>query len=438
MKKIFSVIFFSVTVVVKAQVWVPATPFPGASGYINGCTNNNQTYINSMCVFNNELYVGGNFSAIGGIVAHGIAKWNGNTWSSVGAGNFIQTGCVSDIIVYNSNLYFTADKLYKWNGSSIQDFTYFNTATQTTQTVFGTDLHVFNGELYISIGGSKILKYNGSAFSEIIFDYNLIGSVRCIDNLNNSLYVGSDKGLFNYQNGNWSECNGITTDVPDVFDIEPYNNELYVLGAFNSIGGLSVNNFVKYNGSSWENVSFPNGFFPITNLLSGWTMGTNHLRTMNNELYLAHTLASNQQQSPIFSPLTKFNGSQWVQISQNNSIGGGCSAIYNNELYCGGKIGVFQSGVVLGNIVKLQGSAGFDEIENQRIQISPNPTKDIISIKGEKNINQPFSIFDQMGCEVFKGKLTGTETEVNLSSLSKGMYTLKIEGNYQPAQIVKE
>jgi hypothetical protein len=43
-----------------------------------------------------------------------------------------------------------------------------------------------------------------------------------------------------------------------------------------------------------------------------------------------------------------------------------------------------------------------------------------------------------MGREVFKGKLTGTETEVNLSSLSKGIYTLKIEGNYQPAQIVKE
>jgi hypothetical protein len=78
--------------------------------------------------------------------------------------------------------------------------------------------------------------------------------------------------------------------------------------------------------------------------------------------------------------------------------------------------------------------------ENTRINflISPNPTSHSITIKGETNINQPFSIFDQMGREVFKGKLTGTETEVNLSALSKGMYSLKIEGNYQPAQIVKE
>jgi ELWxxDGT repeat protein len=83
-------------------------------------------------------------------------------------------------------------------------------------------------------------------------------------------------------------------------------------------------------------------------------------------------------------------------------------------------------------------SLGFGNIENLDFAISPNPTKDIISIKGETNMNQPFSIFDQMGREVFKGKLTGSETEVNLSALSKGIYILKIEGNYPPAKIVKE
>jgi hypothetical protein len=79
-----------------------------------------------------------------------------------------------------------------------------------------------------------------------------------------------------------------------------------------------------------------------------------------------------------------------------------------------------------------------DELSNPQFQISPNPTSHTITIKGEKNMNQSFQIFDQMGREVFKGKLTGTETEVNLSALSKGMYMLKIEGNYQPAHVVKE
>ena len=76
--------------------------------------------------------------------------------------------------------------------------------------------------------------------------------------------------------------------------------------------------------------------------------------------------------------------------------------------------------------------------KGKSLLVYPNPTSHSIIIKGEKNLNQPFSIFDQMGREVFKGKLTGTDTEVNLSTLSKGMYTLKIEGNYQPAQIVKD
>ena len=53
-------------------------------------------------------------------------------------------------------------------------------------------------------------------------------------------------------------------------------------------------------------------------------------------------------------------------------------------------------------------------------------------------MNQNFTIFDQMGREVINDKLNGISTEVNLSILSKGVYTLKIEGNYQPAQIVKE
>jgi uncharacterized repeat protein (TIGR01451 family) len=70
--------------------------------------------------------------------------------------------------------------------------------------------------------------------------------------------------------------------------------------------------------------------------------------------------------------------------------------------------------------------------------VYPNPTSQSITIKGEKNMNQSFSIYDQMGREVFKGKLNGISTEVNLSILSKGIYTLKIDGKYKPAQIVKE
>ena len=76
--------------------------------------------------------------------------------------------------------------------------------------------------------------------------------------------------------------------------------------------------------------------------------------------------------------------------------------------------------------------------KGKSLLVYPNPTSNSITIKGEKNMNQPFYIFDQMGREVVKGKLTGTETEVNLSALSKGIYLLKVEGNYEAAMVVKE
>jgi ELWxxDGT repeat protein len=72
------------------------------------------------------------------------------------------------------------------------------------------------------------------------------------------------------------------------------------------------------------------------------------------------------------------------------------------------------------------------------IKISPNPTSNIITIQGKEDMHQIFKIFDQMGREVYKGKLNGITTDVYLTNLSKGIYTLKIDGNYKPAQIVKE
>ncbi len=76
--------------------------------------------------------------------------------------------------------------------------------------------------------------------------------------------------------------------------------------------------------------------------------------------------------------------------------------------------------------------------EYKSLLIYPNPTFSSITIQGKEYMNQNFKIFDQMGREVLYGKLNGISTEVNMSKLSKGIYTLKIEGNYKPVKIVKE
>ncbi|MBL6660764.1 MAG: T9SS type A sorting domain-containing protein [Crocinitomicaceae bacterium] len=70
-------------------------------------------------------------------------------------------------------------------------------------------------------------------------------------------------------------------------------------------------------------------------------------------------------------------------------------------------------------------------------QIHPNPSSNLISIQFENPMNNTFLIFDQQGRQVLKGKLTGKETQVSLVTLSKGSYTIQIEGHFKPAVIVK-
>ena len=71
-------------------------------------------------------------------------------------------------------------------------------------------------------------------------------------------------------------------------------------------------------------------------------------------------------------------------------------------------------------------------------QIHPNPTSDLITIQSETSMNNKFRIFDQQGRQVMIGKLTGKDTEVALDSLSRGSYTIQIEGNFKPAVIIKK
>jgi hypothetical protein len=335
----------------SSNLWAEATPFPCATGKFNDVSGITLTSISSMVTYNNELIVAGNYTAIGGIVAHSIAKWNGTNWSNVGVGNFLNSK-VKDMVVYNNKLYFTADKLYVWDGTVLSAFNYTYPNTSVNG-VFGSDLHVFNGNLYVlgdSPSTSYIYKYDGNNVS-IINSPQIFGNINCLGDLNNKIYCGTDEGLYRYENNVWTNVNGITTSSPKILNIATYNNELYALGEFNSLGGLTVNNFAKYNGTTWANVSSPLMAYIYTNSLSGYNLGLNHLKVINNELYLAHTFGPS---NPTTSPVIKFNGSQWTTVASNYAVNGGTVHYYNNNLYCGGAMWVWSNPVsTMGNFVKL-------------------------------------------------------------------------------------
>ncbi len=94
-------------------------------------TAKNTAVINSLAVYNGELYAGGYFDTAGGVAVNGIAKWNGSSWSAVGTGGMMYNsgrGAVSALCVYEGSLCAAgifdnaggvpANNIAKWNGTS--------------------------------------------------------------------------------------------------------------------------------------------------------------------------------------------------------------------------------------------------------------------------------------------------------------------------------
>jgi hypothetical protein len=97
----------------------------------NGGNGANQG-ISALAVFDGQLYVGGSFTRLGGARFDYIARWDGNSWSSVGqAGGSGTNGGVGDMAVYDGDLIvageFTevnvgaaipANRIARWDGSA--------------------------------------------------------------------------------------------------------------------------------------------------------------------------------------------------------------------------------------------------------------------------------------------------------------------------------
>jgi hypothetical protein len=73
---------------------------------------------------------------------------------------------------------------------------------------------------------------------------------------------------------------------------------------------------------------------------------------------------------------------------------------------------------------------GVDEISSyNEIKLYPNPNNGIITISSKDNENEIYSIYDLLGKCIYTGRMTGKISKVDLSSISNGMYILKIKNS---------
>ena len=72
--------------------------------------------------------------------------------------------------------------------------------------------------------------------------------------------------------------------------------------------------------------------------------------------------------------------------------------------------------------------------DQEKIEFSmfPNPATDVLNLTFPEAVNKPYSVYDLMGREVLKGSLNNTtEAQLNVSTLQKGSYVLRIAGTTQ-------
>jgi len=245
------------------------------------------------------LYVGGQFTTAGGVLANSIAKWDGVTWSVVGLG-MNPTSTVSALAVFDDgsgggpalfaggNFVFAgsgpASGIAKWNGS---DWSALGTGLSggafgtlvNALTVFddGSGPALYAGGNFTAAGddpASAIAKWDGSSWSALgsgiggAIEFTSVNSLAVFDDGSGSaLYAGGNftsaggvaaSSIAKWDGSSWSALGSGFGFDDTVVALATFDDgtgpALYAGGHFTSAGGVAASNIAKWDGSNWSAV----------------------------------------------------------------------------------------------------------------------------------------------------------------------------------------
>jgi hypothetical protein len=230
-----------------------------------------------------NLYIGGEYTVAGNVIATNIAKWNGTNWSALGSGMGGDYHIVEALAVSGSTLYaggeFTtaggiaATNIAQWNGSSWSALGSGMNSVVYALAVSGSTLYA--GGFFTNAGGNLancIAQWNGSSWSALGSGMN--NGVRALAVSGDTLYAGGDftnaggsaaNCIAKWDGSSWSALgsgmSGASYDFdgdgdyeygPSVSALAVSGSTLYAAGAFTSAGGNLANYIAKWDGSSWS------------------------------------------------------------------------------------------------------------------------------------------------------------------------------------------
>jgi hypothetical protein len=352
------------------------------AGISNG--NGQLARVQALARIGTDLYVGGNFFQAGNASANSIAKWDGATWSALGAGfNNGVSGLIPSVqalAASGTDLYvagsfdraggLTTSRIAKWNGTSWSALgSGIGTTTNgyvTSLLFVGTDLYVGGG--FTLAGGVTVdclAKWNGTSWSRVggagFANGQSNGGVTAIAFVGTELYVagsfqqGSNTVadyLVRWDGTTWRSVGtglrgGIGAAARALLVV---GNDVYVGGKFLSAGGNRADNLARWDGTSWTSVG-PNG--PGVNGTDGVVFA---LGVAGNNVYAGGFF---QQAGGVAAEgVARWNGTGWTSLYSGGFTGGmqvRTIAVAGTDVYVGGIF--FNAGAVAAdNVAKWNGT----------------------------------------------------------------------------------
>jgi hypothetical protein len=295
-----------------------------------GTISDSYATVNAIAISGDHVYVGGVFETAGGVKARSIARWNGFSWSALGAGI---AGEVNAITISGSNIFaggsfnfaggLPARGIARWNGTSWSPL----------------------GSGILSLA----MEYNEETGEEELVETG--GPVSAIAASGNEIYVGGSfttaggvrvNSIAKWNGSTWSDLGG-GVKMYEPFDgmVNGYvhtllknGTDLLVGGVFSEAGDVAAGSIARWNGSSWSR--FGDDFGSVNSIVSA--AGNIFALTSRGDV-------------------SKWNGNRWDPVC--TGISGGilkCLAISGNDIYVGGDISTV-GGMVSNNIAKWNGSS---------------------------------------------------------------------------------
>jgi hypothetical protein len=221
------------------------------------------------------VYVGGTFKIAGNTYCKNIARWDGTSWSPLGAGfngSVCALACDSSGNLYAGGSFDTAggikaSRAAKWDGTSWSGLGVGIGGGYVTALALGPGGTVYAGGTFDSAGGNRVRNtavWNGTAWSAIGTGCNALVTALAFDTKKNALYAG---GVFDSAGGNpalrialwdgvsWSALgegiqNGTLGGV-SALAVDDSGN-CYAGGGMKKAGTVAASCIAKWNGTAWS------------------------------------------------------------------------------------------------------------------------------------------------------------------------------------------